>query len=137
MPFSKPFSKSKLIKLPTTYLGASIEQAELNAPIVSSKFEEDPEILELLLDFIKGISIRIESIEKAIENSDFLKLKDEAHRFYGSAALYGYAEIASLSAKLELNAESCSTSICREVLDQIRNTYLCIQAGVVLMERKN
>jgi CheY-like chemotaxis protein/HPt (histidine-containing phosphotransfer) domain-containing protein len=133
----KPFSKSDLIKLLTTYLGASKDQAKIVTPIASSKFKEDPDSLEIILDFIEGISKRIEDIERAMDRLDFTKLKDEAHRFYGSAGLYGYPVIANLSASLELSAENCSTELCKEIVNQIRNAYLGILAGIDLMKSEN
>ncbi len=110
------------------------DQTNIVTLIISSKFEEDPGTLDLILDFIEGISPRIQRIESAMNSLDFLKLKDEAHKFCGSSGLYGFVELESLTSKLESSAQNHSTHLCREIVEKIRHAYLGILAGIDLMK---
>jgi CheY-like chemotaxis protein len=134
---SKPFSKEQLLKVLKAQLAASEKVRPKPAPVISAMFEEDRESLEILVDFIEGMRLRLEELSTAITNANFARLTDGAHRLFGSAGMFGYPRLAKLAEELESAAERRSIVRCQELLVEIRQLHLEILQGKLVMKERS
>ncbi|MCK4341921.1 MAG: Hpt domain-containing protein [Phycisphaerae bacterium] len=69
--------------------------------LVSQLLEEDPDLLDVVEEFVKGLEQRLEEIKQAYEQLDWDQLTTVAHRLKGAGGSYGYPDISELCAKME------------------------------------
>jgi PAS domain S-box-containing protein len=123
---SKPFDRRAFYELLTRYLAPNHAATSSNSstkPIVSTVIhEDDPEMLALISDFVKGIPERLERIREINQLSDWAALAAAAHKLKGSAGMYGFPELASRASNLEKaakNADGSTTQRCCEELIEV------------------
>jgi PAS domain S-box-containing protein len=134
---SKPFSKEQLLKVLKAQLAASDKVRPKPAPVISAMFEEDRESIQILVDFIEGMPLRLEELSTAVTNANFARLTDGAHRLFGSAGMFGYPRLAKLAEELESVAERRSIVRCQELLVEIRQLHLEILQGMLVMKDRS
>jgi PAS domain S-box-containing protein len=128
---SKPFSRESLYETLARYLeksggqGASIP----SNPLVSSLIGGDPDMIELLVDFIDGLQQRFSDISSAYSAKDFAKLSTLAHKLKGSAGMYGLPELASMAGNLEKTAKAFDCERAQALVQSIGDLLPRIQRG--------
>lgn len=69
-------------------------------PLLSS-YADDPEMAELIEEFLDSLPVKIQTLRSGLEQQDFTRLTRIAHQLKGASAGYGYAPIGEISAQLE------------------------------------
>lgn len=69
--------------------------------LVSTLLAEDPEMRDLVEQFVDGLSERIRELQAAFAASDWNTLERTAHRLKGAGGSYGYPAITELAARME------------------------------------
>lgn len=68
---------------------------------VVSDFENDPEFLALVKQFKDELPGRMQAIQNALGDSDWVELKSLVHKLKGLGSSFGYPELSDLSAKIQ------------------------------------
>ena len=95
---TKPIDKAKLWNCLGRYLPAS---AGAIAPALVSTLAEDPEVKDLLRDFINMLPGKVEQFHALLKRRDPQALRQFAHQINGAAGGYGFPEITRSAGHLE------------------------------------
>ena len=68
---------------------------------IRSDFAEDPDMLELVEEFVCGLPERVETLRNSFETGDTELLERMAHQLSGACAGYGFAPIGDAARDLE------------------------------------
>lgn len=71
--------------------------------LTSCILAEDPDFLDIVQDFVRGLDVRFQELQSAYERLDWAELRMLAHRLKGAGASYGYPDLTRLAAQLESN----------------------------------
>ncbi|NLX12741.1 MAG: Hpt domain-containing protein [Phycisphaerales bacterium] len=95
-------------------------------PIISY-YSDDPEMAELVDEFVNTLSERVISLENCLNTGDLSELKRIAHQLKGSCGGYGFDVIGQAAAILETSAKASQSveQVNQEVADLIQ---LCQRA---------
>jgi HPt (histidine-containing phosphotransfer) domain-containing protein len=77
------------------------DNAATNRVLISQLLQEDPELRDIVEEFIDGLTVRLEELKAAYAQLDFEQLATLAHRLKGAGGSYGYPDISQLCANLE------------------------------------
>ena len=69
--------------------------------LVSELLCEDPDLHDIIEEFVDGLSDRIVQLKQAFDELDWSQLKTLAHRLKGAGGSYGYPDISELAAQME------------------------------------
>lgn len=69
--------------------------------LVSQLIAGEPDMIELVAEFVHGLPTRIRELREAHAKSDFELLRTLAHRLKGAGGSYGFPPISQLAASLE------------------------------------
>jgi len=95
--------------------------AETKVSIGSLLVEEDPSFAEIVVQFVDGLSDRLDTMERAVRSADFEILRVAAHQLKGSGGGYGYPALTDLAADLEALAEAQDLDECVSLLAQLKD----------------
>ena len=76
------------------------EPANTGGPL-RSEFADDPEMMELVREFVQELPERIESLQSAWREANTELVCRVAHQLKGASAGYGFAPVGDAAAKLE------------------------------------
>lgn len=130
----KPFKKEVLFEC--LYQQLRKKQAPMTSdnPVISEKFVEDPEFLDIVLDFVEGLEKRMRDLSNALDEENFANLEDTAHRLSGSAGLFGYHAMSELASLLESKAKESQLADAKGLFEQLKPACMAIQSGVATMK---
>lgn len=69
--------------------------------IHSLLIEEDPELRDVVEEFVTGLTQRLAELQAAHEQNDWDMLATLAHRLKGAGGSYGYPDMTKLGAEME------------------------------------
>lgn len=71
-----------------------------------SLYMDDPIVRQLLPGFAVVLQKRVAMVSDAFQNADFREIARLAHIIRGSAGSYGYAQVADVAGRIEVEANS-------------------------------
>jgi signal transduction histidine kinase/DNA-binding NarL/FixJ family response regulator len=80
---------------------ASTPAPEPLAPPLRSEFAEDPDMKELIKQYVAGLPEQVAKLVALLNQSDLETLRREIHKIKGSGGGYGFSELTDLAAKAE------------------------------------
>lgn len=69
--------------------------------IVSDLLTTDPDLIDIVQEFVDGLGGRVTELQKAFDQQNWDMLTTLAHRLKGAGGSYGYPEISGLGAEME------------------------------------
>ena len=86
------------------------------SPIVSS-LSDDPEMMELIEEFVGNLQHRVQAIEQAVAMNSPSELARLAHQLKGASGGFGFDMIGTMAATLEQSAKAadCVSEVAAEV----------------------
>ena len=72
---------------------------------IHSKFHADPLYQPLILDFLADLQQLGSDLKDTIERSDWLAAQQLCHQLKGTAATYGYDDLASIVSDIEVHSK--------------------------------
>ncbi len=110
----KPINKHELIGLINQLTSHSAGKQTVQAPSLVQEsemdefddFDDDPEMLELIEQFVNDLQADVVALRAALERQDLEKIKVMAHQLKGCAGGYGFGEISEIAARVESLAKS-------------------------------
>lgn len=92
------------------------------APILSI-YEGDPVYQPLLDDYVAKLPERLLDVCKSFRSQDIPEVKRQLHRFKGSAATYGFPQIANLFKNMEDTITASHTASPHEVISSLTTAF--------------
>ena len=92
-----------------------------NNAIYSTILQEEPDMLDLVEDFVAELSNRVAQLESAAAQQDLALLARLAHQLKGASGGYGFQPIGDVAAVLEQSAKSAQhvTEVQKHLADLI------------------
>jgi CheY-like chemotaxis protein/HPt (histidine-containing phosphotransfer) domain-containing protein len=87
---------------------------------------DDPEIREVVVEFINSIGDRLDAMSTALESEDFDELARLAHALKGSGGTAGYHCFTDPAARIESLAKSRTTTDLEYAFNEIRDLQNCV-----------
>lgn len=106
MHLAKPFSKESFMEMLQKFLISEDRTEASPKAVLSTKFSDDAEMNQLLLEFIDLLPPRLVDLTTACANLDWEMIQAKAHQLRGSAGLYGYKDLFTLAEELEVEAKT-------------------------------
>jgi HPt (histidine-containing phosphotransfer) domain-containing protein len=98
---------------------------------IYSSFGNDPDLGDLVEEFVQEIPNRIAVLRSAFEDRDADTLRRTAHQLKGAAGSYGFDQLTPYSAALELSViESRPEDEIQRALQALIDICGCMRAGV-------
>lgn len=108
---TKPIGKAKLIAAVAEYARISqrmvaesgqVPKAPCSSTLtIVSEVGDDPEMAEIVVQFVKGLKVHADTLGQAQQNGDRETIRRVAHQLKGAAGGYGFPSITAAAAKLE------------------------------------
>lgn len=89
---------------------------KLTSSPIYSTLAAEPDLLELVEDYVGMMPERIAALVRALENNDFAQLEVLSHQLKGSLGSYGFDSLTPLAAEFEHKVKT------REAEDEILDT---------------
>jgi HPt (histidine-containing phosphotransfer) domain-containing protein len=77
------------------------EQTTLPGKLVSALLLSDPDLRDLVEEFVDGLSSRFDELRQASRQQDWDRLTLLAHQLKGAGGSYGYADLSDVALKME------------------------------------
>lgn len=101
----------------------------LDQPSVFSTMGSDPDMVELVQEFVRVLPDRVKSIEDAVNANDLESLRRLAHQLKGASGGYGFEVIGQAAASLEQSSKA-ATSVSQVTAHVQDLVSLCQRAKV-------
>jgi len=99
---TKPIDHAAFSKVLSKYLGKSEKAPVVDGnPIMSSLLREEPELSDLIHEFVRKLPEMVHKIESAYSENDLEQLRREVHTLKGTGGNFGYAELFELTKRIE------------------------------------
>jgi len=98
---TKPITREQLYQIVAQYVSEQQNPPEDTQPLYSTLMEEEPDIGDIVLQFIDQLPETIDNIRNAYEIGDRKKLKDLVHNLKGMGGGFGYPQLSDMSKKIE------------------------------------
>ena len=99
---TKPIDAVQLIETVRRAAAQSAPQAACNSlPPIVSEFADDPDMAEIVVEFVDGLKDRLACLAEAHSAGDLELVATNAHQLKGSGGGYGFPAVTSVAAKVE------------------------------------
>jgi len=125
---TKPVDLNRFNSVLKRYLTSStgIYASRKSTPVANqmeNDFENDPEFLALAQQFREELPMRINSIQSAALEHDWVELKSLVHKLKGLGTSFGYPDLSDISAKIQNELSRDSYDNIGILIDQLLNSY--------------
>jgi HPt (histidine-containing phosphotransfer) domain-containing protein len=105
-------------------------QAATPDKLVSSLLQDDPDLLELVEEFVNGLGECLAGFRRAFEQLDWNRLTTLAHQLKGAGGSYGYAELSNLAKEMEAGFQNHSAAQFTEWMTAFERLIAAAHAGL-------
>jgi CheY-like chemotaxis protein/HPt (histidine-containing phosphotransfer) domain-containing protein len=137
---SKPVDRSRFMNILSEYLSEPDPKEKTLSPVVSKLVADEPEIADLVVEFIDSIPAMFDKIDHAAKNRDWENLKFEVHSLKGVGGGYGYPELTDIAGKIEFQIATKNQPEIDSLLETLDTYIQRIVAGkavITELSRKN
>ncbi len=106
------------------------EQATIPDRLVSALLLDDPEMSDLVEEFVDGLSGRMDALRQAYEQLDWDRLTMLAHQLKGAGGSYGYAELSVFARKIESAFQTHSADQFADWMAQFAKLIAAARSGL-------
>ncbi len=99
---SKPVDWVKFFQVLSDYLQAENYETDNQLALVSEMLDGDPDIEAFIKSLVDDLPVRFEQISQLHKNKDWDKLKQDLHKLKGTLGSFGYPQVSTLAARMEL-----------------------------------
>ncbi|HVJ68069.1 MAG TPA: response regulator [Caulifigura sp.] len=112
---TKPIAKNTLLSALARYVPSSSPETPRPASTVDnaspvgrirSEFADDPDMTEVVAEFVDNLPIRMADLTKSLERQDLPAVQRSLHQLKGAGGGYGFNEITSTAASAELSIKN-------------------------------
>jgi len=134
---TKPIEKDQFHDIVASYLMSREAGGAEAAPIKSALLDDDPEIIELVHNYIRNLPEVIQHIEASLQQGNWERLKDLAHQVKGTGGNFGFIELSNIAGTIEFQALNKNVEEISGLLTKLTDVCERINAGVVPNESKD
>lgn len=98
--------------------------------LVSTLVNEDPDMVDIVLDFVNELPGRAKELERAFAARDWGKLEKLSHQLKGAGGSYGYPQITEVAATMEADCKSRSPNRFPASIEQFRRLIAAAEAAL-------
>ncbi|MFW6133043.1 MAG: PAS domain S-box protein [Planctomycetota bacterium] len=98
--------------------------------VLTSDFADDPDMAELVSDFVDRLGERIKAMHAALEHEQWERLGRSAHQLKGAGGGYGYPAVSEAAARLEEAATGGDREASRRRLGELEGLAAAAQRGL-------
>lgn len=106
------------------------ERPEIPRKLFSDLLADDPEMRELVVEFVDDLSDRLAKLQQAYEELDWELLTKLAHQLKGAAGSYGYSTLSQLAATMEEHFRTHSADRFKHWMEQLEAFADAARAGL-------
>lgn len=120
----------RVVDVPCMDRDHQFDPAEGSPPPIHSEFESDPDLRDLVVQFVDELDERVNGIRRAFLEDDVATLRRIAHQLKGAAGGYGFDPIGDAASRLEyelLGDEAAISCISERVEDLIANCRAAVR----------
>jgi len=130
---TKPIDHVEFEKVLGKYLGKSIEiKASSGTPIVSSLLENEPDLADLVYEFVRKLPDMVNNIQDAYASKQSDKLRLEVHALKGTGGNFGYADLFNLAKRIEFEVVAGNLAGAGELINSLVDVEERIEQGIDL-----
>lgn len=105
-------------------------QATLPDRLTSILLRDDPDMLDLVAEFVNGLPARIADLRQAYARLDWDALTRLAHQLKGAGGSYGYPDLSRLGALMEADFRAHSATSFTTWMDRLGALAEAARAGL-------
>ena len=98
--------------------------------LVSTLLEENPALLRLVIKFAASIPDTLTQLEQLIENKSYADLKNDLHKFKGTAGNFGFPKLSDILARMEFQALNENDDELQKLYQELEKCCQQVQAGL-------
>jgi HPt (histidine-containing phosphotransfer) domain-containing protein len=98
--------------------------------IVSTLIQEDPDLRDIVEEFIGGLPEQIDQLCKAYADLDWSTMQTLAHRLKGAGGSYGYAQLSQTAAAMEAEFKQNCAEHFESQINELRSLIDAAKAGL-------
>ena len=98
--------------------------------LISDLLADDPDMIDLVEEFVEALPSRIEELKQAYERLDWDQMATLAHQLKGAGGSYGYPPLSSLGATMEQAFKQHSAEQFADWLAQLEKLVAAAKAGL-------
>jgi signal transduction histidine kinase/DNA-binding NarL/FixJ family response regulator len=125
---AKPVDRTEFNQLVSSYLHETASKAE-TAPVKSALLEQEPELADLVHDYIERLPETLNRLRHAIDTQQWDELKGLVHKLKGSGGNYGFNGLSQLAAKMEFQVISQHQAEVEVLMDELERYGQRIKSG--------
>jgi len=116
----------------TNAKGSAVNDSRVSSgdKLVSELLCEDPDLHDIVEEFVDGLSDRIVHLKLAFDELDWSQLRTLAHRLKGAGGSYGYPDISQLAAQMEQDFKTHRTGDFDTQIHQLESLTAAAHAGL-------
>lgn len=99
-------------------------------PLHSTLLAADPELFDLVRDFVQGLDRRVSDMQHARNAGDWIRLRSLAHQLKGAGGSYGYPDLSELAGRLESAAIETQSVAVDHLLSEIEALIISSKAAL-------
>ncbi|MEJ2399505.1 MAG: Hpt domain-containing protein, partial [Gammaproteobacteria bacterium] len=117
---TKPIDYPVFTRVLAKYLKQAANPVEQEgAPIVSELLKDEPDLLDLVQEFVRKLPDMIRKIEAAYNKKDVEELRQEVHTLKGTGGNFGYPELFELAKKIEFEIVANNFQAAGEMIESL------------------
>lgn len=105
-------------------------QATIPDRLVSALLADDPDVRDLVEEFVEGLEGRAAELRQAFEQLDWDRLASIAHQLKGAGGSYGYRELSKLAKEMENAFRAHSAEHFAQQITQLGQLTAAARAGL-------
>lgn len=109
---------------------SSAQRPEAPEKIISQLLREEPDLRDIVAEFVAGLPALIAQIQRAANQLDWQAVTTLAHRLKGAGGSYGYPDISRLCAEAEEHLRAHETGYLEAWLVRLSQLAEAAQAGL-------
>ncbi len=98
--------------------------------LVSDLLRDDPEMYDLVEQFVDGLPGRLSELRRAYEQLDWDALTKLAHQLKGAGGSFGYPDVSGLAANMERNFRAHSIGSFKQWMEQLERLATAARLGL-------
>lgn len=99
--------------------------------LISQLLVDDPDMRDIVLEFVEGLAERIAELRLAHEGMDWDLMRSLSHRLKGAGGSYGYPQVSEVAAKMEQEFRQQSIANFQSNLAALETLASAARAGLL------
>jgi CheY-like chemotaxis protein len=128
---TKPIDQVALGRVFSKYLVAALPNNVAGPPIVSSLLASEPDLADLIREFVKKLPEMINNIKLAYAQGDLEGLRHEVHTLKGTGGNFGYAEVFELAKRIEFEIVAGNHYGAGELIEALEAIIVRVEQGLL------